>query len=1396
MIDSLVQIIAQVYDQKKIEKLQGEGVVEKKLDDTTYLLRFSSGTVRVTIESGSIASDTPVKVKQQGDKIILQPVTLQKTPQDQIAFSQNKKDTQVASTSRELLSIIYNTTPAPMETKTKEEYAVLVKKLASVVHQNPQLLQMSKELQSIAQKISASSPQTSVSNEQPTRTDTHALVSTVEQKLVELCCKQQTCIKLPVPVQEGYSYFTSGKEAVEWIARTQPDINKNNLDKLVVPQSEPVIVQTATTTSGESLAIVMNREEGAQILDTLVHSETASPLWGAASADELVSILVNKGSISRESVEAIDKILQFYSSSAQTQESRSSENIKHLVQQWIGLMFDNTNSLNTLATQAPVSSAGEIAVDLEQNIPTPTPERDQLLESIKNVLYEAVKNTDQPKPEIIMQAMDKMGYSLESDLLKSSQPEPTDKKEITETVKAQLLSLLFQNLPGNKPATVTQPTGGVSKQEPVSISQQLQLMDSLVQSLQSVVNQDLEKVTAEIEQAGSERVDKSIQETVQEIKKLFEEFVQKLAEANKQLTEIANAEYLGRPVQEDGANVPQQVTLMQATTPVKFDALDQLLSFLMRSTGTMGKSLEAVKTSITNVPSTDSGNAQQVIASSEKHVAILKDILTQLQGMTKSVPQPNTEIPANKSQTITVAATSSSLSPEDIQKFMNTLRNLTASLEGKPEPPPAETQAKPTPAPLPELLLKQIQSTLHDFLKALEHNSLETIKQLQEITSQVRPEVSTEINKLVSQLTELMRSISETIKNDILPLLVAQHFHTANEVSTVSQTSFTENISPEKIVEIEKLLQALLELLKTNKPEFQNVGQLLKDLASLEVKHLAQSFGDKATDVITRLITQLETLLKSVKDPQLFSSTPLSEQRATIKLIAKNSVMNLFKPLDTLLSTLLTDIKQGQTGQQNSDRIQGLADNLYKAIISTRNSVSSELAFLTQGIIDDIEKGKSVNPVAVNNGVNNLSDLITNLTTNLMSTISQEKLPIGNALYNILQNASTAFSQWNTDAHNVQSGLEQSLSGVIEELKENLTMTFKEQLLSQKDLEGQLHSLITKTMQKSISDTLTQIKQYSSQLSKTFHSPEFTALKNIEQQWQTVLKSLEPAINNLETDFRNLINDAEKKFIQSLQSFQQSEVTQEAVSKNLQSIANRLSMDINRLFDAMVREIMTLLEKASKDSERNPEEVIRQINHAVTQMKHEIDQLIRTLNRQIETFTSRNQRGLSQALPEGMRQQIETALTRFESLQLLAKPTPTAEGQQQILSLPMKFGDEWADVNILLIKKRKKKSGKISGNRFSVRMYVTPSQCGPIAVNMDYSLKHKLNVRIEFENNDSRLWFNKHKEHLIGALKKYDIPSVALSLETASPKKPLKKQTKLLLPRNKGTKESQVDISI
>lgn len=1382
MITTTAQIIAKIFDPKQAEKLRGKGVVEKKLDNTTYLIRFSSGKIKVKVTSGTLTPDTVVQVKNRDGKIILQPVSTPGGNGDKIVLTGTKQEATVNKTILALLSIITDSAATKSGDLPDSEYASIVKKLVTILQTNRQIPDLHKILQTTAKKIVNSASLLQGTPDKQVLSDIKILVQSFQQKLVNLCCKQQNSIKLSIPVEQGFILFANKVEAIEWLAKTQPEIDKNAFQNLTLPKSEPVIIRTVNTGDGASLAIVMNKEESALILDTYIHNEAKSSLWETVPTELLFSILESKGSITAETMESIDKILKLYTSSPQIKQTLPPDIAKPVVQQWIALMLDNDTLLQTLTSNEPVHSAEDIVQLAEHDMVKSVPKAALISEIIKDVLTNTINNPDLPKTDVIANAFEKMGYNLEYELAKTASSGTVEKPDVSDSVKAVLLSLLLQTLPPEKTFPSLPAAESESIQEPVKEVQQLRIIESLVQTLMKDVDIDLEKVIAEQEkQDAPQSSEKAAREALQTLKKILGDFIQQLSEDNQKLIELLNAVYQSKHTVERQAVTPQ-VPIPQPPAPGS-DSINQLLSFLLRSFSTIEKCFEALKTTLNSTPSIDTNSAQQLTDTGEKELSIIKEFINQLQDYIKTLSQYKADTLSNISQEVKAKLQIPPFPTAELQTFLENLRNLTVTLEGKPEIETADTQAKPPPSLSVEQLQNQIRSTLQALITSLEQNNQEFMKQLQEYTSDLKPHTQTEINEFASQLSELLKNLSDTVRSDIVDYLLAQE-------------QFKEETPSVNKIELEKLLNTLLQFVEKNRQEIQHYSDILKDLIPSEAKQLINSFLGKTSDIIDRIMAQLEALHKSIKNQP---ATPLSDipgQNIFIKQAAADKINSFIKPLDNLLNTLLTTLKPSQTDQDSADQIKTFTDNLYKTIINARNSIFDEIASFTQKAIKDMEGKKGYNISNIYTGIKKLINIVNTFNNNLLSTLSQEKLPIEHAFQNISKSMSNASSYWTGQSNTVLSETEQSISRLMQSLKESLPQPFLQQSISQREpvKEGELPFI--KAVQNSISETLDQIKHYSSRVSNDFRSPEFTAVKNLEQQFHSTLKTMESSIKNMVINVRYTLANAEEKLLSSIENLQRGESDQATVSKNIQSIANRLSHDINRLFDSTVKEILTLLEQIGKEVEKNTDPLLRQTNQSVSQMKQEIEQLLRTINRQIDNVSSRTERALDSTLPDGLRQQVETALSRLESMQLLAKPTPTTDGQQQILSLPVKIGEEWTDVNILLIKKRDKKKGKISGNKFAVRMYVSPSQTGSIIVNMNYHKKHKLSVKIEFEKNEARLWFNKHKEQLINGLKENGMPSIALSLESASSKKPAKKRGRPPLLVKKGKKKSKIDISV
>jgi hypothetical protein len=139
------------------------------------------------------------------------------------------------------------------------------------------------------------------------------------------------------------------------------------------------------------------------------------------------------------------------------------------------------------------------------------------------------------------------------------------------------------------------------------------------------------------------------------------------------------------------------------------------------------------------------------------------------------------------------------------------------------------------------------------------------------------------------------------------------------------------------------------------------------------------------------------------------------------------------------------------------------------------------------------------------------------------------------------------------------------------------------------------------------------------------------------------------------------------------------------------------------------------------------------------------------------------------------RQTVERILNRVESLQLLARQTTTASGDQQILALPVKIGDEWTEMHVRFIRQR---TGKGGGNhrRYTVYVNVAPALLGAIDARLDYQDKKSLSLSLDFESMATCQWFLDRKAQLRDALTALGVPSPRIEIVRPRPVSPDKEE--------------------
>ncbi|KMQ50989.1 hypothetical protein CHISP_2131 [Chitinispirillum alkaliphilum] len=120
---------------------------------------------------------------------------------------------------------------------------------------------------------------------------------------------------------------------------------------------------------------------------------------------------------------------------------------------------------------------------------------------------------------------------------------------------------------------------------------------------------------------------------------------------------------------------------------------------------------------------------------------------------------------------------------------------------------------------------------------------------------------------------------------------------------------------------------------------------------------------------------------------------------------------------------------------------------------------------------------------------------------------------------------------------------------------------------------------------------------------------------------------------------------------------------------------------------------------------------------------------------------------------EFMRQTAETLLNRLESLQLLSHSVPTGENQNQIIALPVKIGEEWNEVQLKVIRRRKKQNDR-EGKEISIVLNVSPSSLGECFLQLDYSNTKYLSLNFSFERAETQRWFKSKRSEILDSIQK------------------------------------------
>jgi hypothetical protein len=123
-----------------------------------------------------------------------------------------------------------------------------------------------------------------------------------------------------------------------------------------------------------------------------------------------------------------------------------------------------------------------------------------------------------------------------------------------------------------------------------------------------------------------------------------------------------------------------------------------------------------------------------------------------------------------------------------------------------------------------------------------------------------------------------------------------------------------------------------------------------------------------------------------------------------------------------------------------------------------------------------------------------------------------------------------------------------------------------------------------------------------------------------------------------------------------------------------------------------------------------------------------------------------------------------------------------ADGQQQVISLPMKIEGQWTDVVVKFMKRRGASEKEPSKKNVSVVIHVAPTLLGEVTVFMDYNGKKDFSMRMEFEKASSRQWFEKNRIEFSKAIRKFGFSSFKIDMKESRRRQPVDRMSQTSLP--------------
>lgn len=540
------------------------------------------------------------------------------------------------------------------------------------------------------------------------------------------------------------------------------------------------------------------------------------------------------------------------------------------------------------------------------------------------------------------------------------------------------------------------------------------------------------------------------------------------------------------------------------------------------------------------------------------------------------------------------------------------------------------------------------------------------------------------------------------------------------------------------------LKQILTELL-------QNLS--LHSKAGTAGSNLPQSFQP----IIEKLLGQLMNMSPKELDSLYGNSFSLPEVLTAEVVLSKTDVIlcdktgtkqQLSTDLNRLEEAVFKTLTQAGNSNELQNEIKGIISHLDKMLLTldTNNSEPTKnLAKLDKALQAFFEKGDIHK--------SDILGLVHKTTTSINDTLIQSSISSQPMPQEIYQKLLSAASMHQETDRSILNNI-RSLSNFFH-LPEGQTNVGSDQLL-----------LIQHQISQSAQTIRTSLMEAFSKLDlSSRYFPDQTATP-------TVSASGNQTVDNLRSELLMHISKALQNVFSS--------------ARNVEGLAKQLSA----LQIPKIEELITDITSLSQQAKQSGEKMMDKLKNLLLELSMIQREEGKSATQGLEKTVSKEQFQLASSSVELLKQGAQTLLNRLESLQLLSSTVQTRTGENQIVALPVKIGQEWTEVQIKFIKEKKSKNQEGQKQNISVYLNTSPSVLGDVSVSLDYQAPSSLRLSFQFEKPEVRSWFREQSEEIRRTLEEIGLTPAGLDFSMK------RKKSTVSQKRNVETKDQTVDQNI